>query len=341
MKHIILCLALLLAILASGCSSTPTTTTTTPHSTPVLPVQTVLNLGIMVHLEGWNDGNDEASFRRHAELLREYAALFEKYGAKLTLESKEMTDGCINWGDNVLLEMQERGHAVAIHADVGGSKADTVASMISNLTTMKSSLQSLDIDFRHVSGIVSHCDWVKACIDTGFKFVTGVVSYALLSLPPEIRPITIPDNATPSQFHQSYPFSTEGQLFAWRMKSGADWIYDNPSGKLVIMPSGGGLANAYEDSQGLSGGSQNFTPQDIDAFEQELQEILAYISTSKPTQPCTYYLSWSFGKALDKTLLEAWLKMVDKYVDAGQVQWQTIPQMYDKYVQWEIDSGRH
>ena len=47
--------------------------------------------------------------------------LFEKYGAKLTLESKEMTDGAIQWNDNVLLEMQERGHAVGIHADVGGN----------------------------------------------------------------------------------------------------------------------------------------------------------------------------------------------------------------------------
>ena len=38
--------------------------------------------------------------------------------------------------------------------------------------------------------------------------------------------------------------------------------------------------------------------------------------------------------------MEQWLKMVDKYVDSGQVQWQTIPEMYDDYVQWEIDSGR-
>jgi hypothetical protein len=338
MKRTLLCLVLLLAILFSGCINAPTTTTTA-----ALEVQTVLNLGIMVHLEGWNDGANEDSFHVHAAKLREYAALFEKYGAKLTLESKEVTDGCIHWGDNVLLEMQQRGHAVAIHADVGGSKTDTVASMISDLTLMKFHLESLNITFRHVSGIVSHCDWVKACVDTGFKFVTGVVSYALLSLPPEIRPITIPDDAKPSQYHTAYPFTMEGKIFAWRVKSGADWIYDNPSGKLVIMPSGGGLANAYEESQNPFGliGSQNFTPEDIAAFEQELLEMLAYIKSSKPTQPCTYYISWSFGKALDKVLLEKWLQMIDKYVDAGQVRWQTIPEMYEKYVEWEIASGRH
>ena len=44
-----------------------------------------LYLGIMVHLEGWRaELNQEEMFDHYASLIREYAALFETYGAKLT-----------------------------------------------------------------------------------------------------------------------------------------------------------------------------------------------------------------------------------------------------------------
>jgi hypothetical protein len=296
----------------------------------------------MVHLEGWEDGMNEAKFRRHAALLREYATLFEKYGAKLTLESKEMTVGAIQWHDNVLLEMENRGHGIGVHADVGGRMKDTLPKMKLNLANMKSQLESLKVQVRHVSGIVSHCDWVTAAADTGFEFVTGVVSYALLSLPEEKRPIVIPAGARPGEFHQAYPFTIEGRLHAWRAENGSNWIDDNHNGDLVIIPSGEGLAYSYEESQGNAelGGNQNFTIEDIDAFEQELNTILEYIESDKSTQPYTYYLSWSFGKALDKKLMEKWLQMVDKYVASGKVQWKTIPEMYDDYIEWEIDTGR-
>jgi hypothetical protein len=309
---------------------------------PTAEIQTVLNLGIMVHLEGWDDDTDEAKFRHHAALLREYATLFEEYGAKLTLESKEMTEGATRWDDNVLLEMQNRGHGIGVHADVGGSMRDTLSEMRLELTDMKSQLESLGVTVRHVSGINSHCDWVTAAVESGFEFVTGVVSYALLSLPEEERPIVIPYGARPGEFHQAYPFSVEGRLHAWRAENGSNWIDDNPDGNLVIIPSGEGLAYSYEESLGNVelGGAQNFTVEDIYAFEQQLNSILEYIESDESTQPYTYYLSWSFGQAFDRNLMEQWLQMVDQYVVLGKVQWKTIPEMYDDYVRWETDTGR-
>ena len=73
---------------------TPAAATPTPSRG-----QGVLYLGIMVHLEGWDDARDRAKFERHVQLVREYASLFETYGAKLTLESKELTEGILRWGD--------------------------------------------------------------------------------------------------------------------------------------------------------------------------------------------------------------------------------------------------
>lgn len=113
------------------------------ETTSKAEVQKVLNLGIMVHLEGWDDGANEIKFKKHASLLREYAALFEKYGARLTLESKEMTLGAVKWNDNVLLEMQSLGHGIGVHADVGGSMKDTLPKMKKDLANMKTQLESL------------------------------------------------------------------------------------------------------------------------------------------------------------------------------------------------------
>jgi hypothetical protein len=299
----------------------------------------VLLMGIMVHLEGWNDDADQAQFNRHASLLREYASLFEKYGAKLTLESKEMTEGSIRWGDNVLLEMRQRGHAIGVHADVGGSKKDTLTNMKMKLANMKSRLESQGLTVRHVSGIVSHCDWVTAAAETGYKFVTGTVAYGLLSLPPEKRPIVIPENATPAMFHQPYPFALQDRLNPWRAENGTDWIDDSPQGKVVIIPSGGGLHFAFEESQGSTrqAGQAEFTLEDISAFERDLKTILAQVRSDKIY---TYHLSWSFGQVLDKSLLEKWLQMIQQYVDQGKIQWKTLPEVYDAYVNWESENRK-
>jgi len=41
------------------------------------------------------------------------------------------------------------------------------------------------------------------------------------------------------------------------------------------------------------------------------------------------------GKLLDNALAEGWLKGIQLYVQLGQVEWKTLLEMYDAYVQWE------
>jgi hypothetical protein len=292
-----------------------------------------LNYGIMVHLEGWNDGENQESFIRHAELVRRYATLFETYGAKLTLESKEFTDGCIHWGDNVLKEMEDRGHGIGVHADIGGDKDMNCDNFTPLLQGRKQTLESLGVRVRHASGIVSTCDWVSAAADAGFAFTTGTVAYALMSMPAESWPEGFTKCPYPSQCHQPYPFDLEGQMHPWRMSSGSDWIYPSANGRLVILPSGGGLTCAAEEA-GLTGSYTKceFTAQDIDAVVATIEQALTLVDASKVN---TYYLSWSLGSELDESLLENFLQRVKPFVDDGRVQWKTLPEMYDLYIAWE------
>jgi len=318
------------------CAEAPVLTAT-PGS---IPPQTsdeqsaVLYLGIMVHLEGWDDHLNQAKFDQHAQLMREYASLFEAYDAKLTWESKELTDGILQWGDNVLLEMEQRGHGIGVHADIGGQKTYNCRRFADDLRAEKEQLESLGVTVRHVSGIVSHCDWVTAAAEAGYLFTTGQVAYAVMSMPPENRPPEYSDCANPAACHDTFPAALEDRLHPWRMNSGADWLTPDPNGALVLLPSSGGLTHMEEEATGQTTPGADLTPADIDYFIQELEQA---ITIAEPGQVNIYYVSWSLGSPLDQQLLETLLQRIRPYLEAGQVEWKTLPEMYRAYIQWEAN----
>jgi hypothetical protein len=298
------------------------------------PSGSVLYYGIMVHLEGWDDARSREKFEQHAALVRRYAALFESYGARLTLESKEFTDGCIAWGDNVLREMEDRGHGIGVHADIGGEPDMVCETFTPQLRNRKQVLESLGVRVWHVSGIVSHCDWVAAAADAGYAFASGTVAYALMSLPAELRPEGFADCPSPAACHQAYPFDLAGRMHPWRMGSGADWTIPDPDGRLVILPSGGGLPCAAEEAGADESYTRcDFNAADVDALIAELERILTLVDSAQFNM---YYISWSIGKQLDDSLLEDFLRRVKPFVDGGRVAWKTLPEMYDLYLAWEV-----
>ncbi|MEJ2549094.1 MAG: hypothetical protein P8Z42_02450 [Anaerolineales bacterium] len=279
--------------------------------------QRVLYLGLMIHLEGWGDDEDEAKFEQHAQIVREWASLFESYGAKLTFESKELTDGSIRWGDNVLLEMQQRGHGVGVHADIGGQQNYNCARFSDDLRAEKEQLETLGVVVRHLSGNTSHCDWVTASADAGYLFTTGIVSYSVMSMPEALRPPEYRDCKTPSECHDVIPADLAERIHPWRANSGLDWLTHDPNGRLVILAENGEMPTQMED---------------IDAFIAELEEA---ISLAEPGMVNIYYVGKSIGSPVETGVVEAWLQRLQPYVQSGQVQWMTLPEMYAAYVQWE------
>ena len=75
-----------------------------------------------------------------------------------------------------------------------------------------------------------------------------------------------------------------------------------------------------------------FTSEDITASIAELEVALSLVEPGKIN---TYYVAWSLGGPLDQTLLEEWLKAIQPYVVSGQVQWASLPDMYDAFIAWE------
>lgn len=294
--------------------------------------RSLLYLGIMVHLEGWDDDRDQESFERHASLIREYADLFERYGAKLTLESKELTDGSIRWGDNVLLEMEQRGHGIGVHADIGGSLSYDCDRFTPDLRAERVQLESLGVRVRHVSGNTSHCDWVTATINAGYKFTTGTVAYNVMSMPEETRPEEYRHCPTPSKCHEIFPPDLDDRLHPWRAMDGSNWLTHDPEGGLVILASDGGLNCLQEELEGGVTSPCVFNMDDVLYTKTRIDEALALVSNSEVN---FIYFSWSLGKALDPEILESWLETIKPYVDEGKVSWATLPEIYDEYLVWE------
>ena len=291
----------------------------------------VLMIGFMLHLEGWNDAQNQARFTEHIQIARDYASLFEEYGAKITFETKDVTEGILKWGDNVLLELQQRGHGIGVHADEGGDRDyDECAGFAEVLAEEKAQLESLGVTVLHASGVVSKCDWVTATAQAGFQFVTGTVSYAAMSLSADLRPPEYSNCVTPSKCHDVFPTELEDRIHPWRADDGSNWVLDDPHGQLVILSASQGLTCMQEQlSPSGKTGSCIFAQADIAAYIQQLEQAL---SLAEPGKVNIFYVGNSLGARLDMDLLEAWLQAIDPYVKSGQVQWATLPEMYQAYI---------
>jgi hypothetical protein len=312
----------------------PEATVENPEETAPQPPagEAVLYIGLMVHLEQWDDAGSQSEFDRHAAYMRQFAGQFETYGGKLTWESKQVTEGVIQWGDNVLLEMQQRGHGVGVHADIGGQSNYDCSRFTDDLRAEKQQLESLQVTVRHVSGIVSRCDWVTAAVEAGFLFTTGQVAYSVMSMPEQDRPPEYRNCATPSDCHQIFPEELADRIYPWRMHSGADWLTHDPDGKLVMLAASQGIMCMDETRSGKEGTKCEHTLADNEAFLQYIDEALAL---SDPHQVNIYYAWWSLGDPLDTAVLEDMFAKLKPYTDSGRVQWKTLPEMYDAYVAWE------
>ncbi|MFH1151478.1 MAG: hypothetical protein V1748_13495 [Actinomycetota bacterium] len=296
-----------------------------------------LMLGVMVHLEGYrNEARNQAVFAEHAAMVRSYADIFERHGLRLTLEaSPEFVEGCARWGDNVLGEMAGRGHGIGVHADLGAEPGLTQERFVEGLTAMKRDIEALGVQVRHVSGVCSSLDWVAAARGAGFEFVTGTVEYALKSIPAERLPVEyqyIWGLSTPSQAHGNVPAELADRLHPWRMASGATWLWDDPAGEVVILPGDGGtcIQHMAEDAAGAaSGRGVGLDSQDVAAFSAQLDRALECCA---PGELNIYYVGWSIGAKARTEAVEEWAQAIKSYVDAGKVQWKTLPQMYDAYM---------
>jgi len=292
----------------------------------------VLYIGLMVHLEGHKVNTLEGHNIYKTQILN-YASILEEYKAKATWELKETIDSCIRYEDYYFKSLEEKGHGIGVHADLGGNHPPnyTYDNLVQDLSLRKTLLEKQGVTIRHASGVCSDLDWSKAVVDAGYKFVTGIVGRCCCSLDEEDRPSGFGDCTDPDVFHKIYPSDIEDRIHPWRANPDK-WTECDSEGDLVIIPAAcEGLAYLYKENS-TEIGSASFTKEDIDGYFEALDEALLCMDESKIN---TFYASWSFGLSLDENLFREWLSQLNEYVQEGKVIWKTIPEMYDLYVEWE------
>lgn len=307
----------------------------------------ILYIGMMIHLEGWdNEVNNRDQFARHAQAARDLATLFEAHGARATFEARpEFVQACEIWNDPVLTELYERGHGIGVHADVGGSveKEGLTQEVFSHLiASMKEDMESATgIDIIHISGICSTLDWVSAAADAGYSCVSGCVGYCAMSLPPQDRPVIYRSCKNPAACHGVIPLTLQERLHPWRTNTARNWLNPDPSGKIVILPSNGGLYYLEEEAQATKSPleSGTFTREDISAYVDLLDEALHYTEKDIVT---IFYVALSVGSPhLEESLYQDWFAAIQPYIDSGRVQWKTLPEMCRLVITQEASTDQH
>ncbi|MFH1253466.1 MAG: hypothetical protein V1664_04010 [Candidatus Uhrbacteria bacterium] len=314
-------------------SSIPTAMVETPAN------PNVVYLGMMVHLEKVNDELvNETSFRNHAAAVRKMAQIFLNHNAKATFESgSRFTQACRKWDDNVLRELYDQGQGIGLHADLGGKDDGTTqAEFTQAMSQMKTELeQELSSPIEHVSGICSaQLDWVKGAIDAGFKFTTGAVGFCAMTLPYEERPTEYQNCVVPTDCHGEMPLAIKDRVHPWLTSSSSSWLTPDSNGQLAIFPAGNiwkSFSLESENVDKVNFGS-GFDSKDIDIYFLKLDEVLKYATID---QTNIFYVGWSIGtdENINEELFSQFFVRLQPYIDAGQVQWATFSEMYDRFME--------
>ncbi|MFQ5571413.1 MAG: hypothetical protein ACE5G0_17180, partial [Rhodothermales bacterium] len=313
-------------------------------------------LTLTVHLEGWQldrpDPLGVPTYDNYVAMIEGYVDLLDEYDATFTWEASYLQfhqpgrtevkpQGVFdpahpNYIATTLFSLlSSRGQDTGVHADLGGnpSKPYSDAFFQADLEVMKANMTALGGRVTHVSGICSDLDWAQAAIRAGFQFTTGNVAYCVSAMPREARPDPYKDCRGASDCHQTYPDAIEKRIHPWRIKDGASWLDDDPSGELVVLPTSGGLNCLHESSTSSASATVcELNADDLNVLRPDLERAIALRDPDKVNM---YYLVLSIGSPYDKEDVRPFLKLVQEYVDKGQVEWSTANKIYSAYTQWE------
>ena len=275
--------------------------------------------------------DSEEHYRDYLVELGDMVSLAEGHGARLTVESRHLTQAILTHEDdpldNLLIELSSAGHTVGVHADIGIEDGLTQELFTEQLTAGRAELAQVGIEARHVSGICSPLDWVTAAAAAGFTYSTGQVAFCLRSLPEDDQPEWVRDCEFPWDCHQPYPDTVADRLEPWHVVDGASWTTPVPlgQGELTVIHDGGLLECLAEDASGdESNIACPFDDADIEQYELQLQ---AAIDGATAGGVNAFTIVWSLGDPPEKEVFERWMGAIDPYVEDGAAHWRTTDEV--------------
>jgi hypothetical protein len=295
---------------------------------------TPLLVTITLHLE-----NADTSTGTYFPALNAFAASFEAHGGKLTLEPRHTiameSAGVFDWR-----AMEARGHAVGLHAAIGGTEPTTLIEFNRVGQMRKGALAPLVDHLTHISGNCGDVDWVRGVTELGFTATTGSTVLCLYSVPAANRPSEYQSlscsTAADRVCHHSFPSELSQRIHPWRAGSSEAWFTDDPTGALVIFPGSGTLPCLEEEATttGPLPSMCKLTAEDVTRALADLDAAIAIVDSNKVN---TYYWvwgSWAFDST-QQAALDAFLAAMDQRAARGQIRWANVTEMEAAYLSWE------
>lgn len=322
----------------------------------------VLYLTTITHLEkydeerGWWDYSNEDYYDLHVEHLLAFSDLYDEYGAVMTVEaSMSIAENIPNYDFNILAELESRGFGIGAHMDLGvdvsKSKVSGVITadmdydeLVSTMATQKDLIDALlEGEIVHNSGTPFPGDWVGASVEAGFSCHTSAVSYYLASLDEENRiPGWTDEFIMDENYHSTYPFDHSDRIHPWGMSSSENWIEEDPDGELFYIPGESGLHLDFLHEFYVEGVTSHnelldtaeFTVEDVDAFMELLDKELRYVEAGEMN---SFYVMVSMNsinadRQNDFVLFRDLLGRIGEYVEEGEVEWRSIPEVCGELV---------
>jgi hypothetical protein len=318
----------LTALTLAACTSV---TTTDAEPAPAEPDPLMFNLSI--HVEGYQTEDDntpegQMQFEAHLAALTALADAadggdgVDEGDASLTFElSPDFVRATTTWGSDFIPAMDARGHAIGVHADLGGTGLVDTSVFTLELVAMREAIEAQGVDVVHVSGICSPSEWVEAAIAAEFAASTGLVEFCLSSYPDSF-PLPCGDRA--SECHGAAVTDWEHKIHPWHTSSSADWLTDDPARDLLLVAGESGTAFAClgETAAGIDCNTET-DPTDVEALRTIIQD---YVDHRESGRTNVLSMAWSIGRPPTAGFADELFAMVAGFA-ADDVQWSTMPEI--------------
>ncbi|MDG2111444.1 MAG: hypothetical protein P8N02_02385 [Actinomycetota bacterium] len=321
MRRLVVAL-LLAAVLVGACGNSGSDSTSDLKAAPLQPVL----FEVSVHVEGWRrEDQVEDIFDTHAAGILQLATVAADHEAALTFEfSQVFLDAVATWESDILDRLDGLGHALAIHADVGGRGVPSLEQLVVPLRTMRRQLSNLGYQTTHASGVCSRGPWVEAVLAAGYHTSNGGVAYCGTSMNPTLLTddqLWLMDCESPQACHGPAPLDDERRMRPFFVQASSDWMVSEATdGLLLVVSESGSTLPCLDGAAQPGSGDCLFDPDDATALAGVVEE---YLDGRTLGRHSVLSYSWSIGSIPRVEPVEQLLDAIDVYVAAGQVRWAT------------------
>ena len=290
----------------------------------------------MTHMESnFKDDENEDLFLLHVDQIRWAIKLFDEYGVKLTIESEQsFATANSKWDLNILKEVVDSGHGVGTHADFGGQEKRIPVNRYTMLfEENKTLIDDLvgEENNKGVSGGQGQNNWLQAAADAGFKYMDGVVGFAMLAIPEEERPANWTDEyIRETGYHDSIPLDLEDRIYPFGLADLEDFEPDNNS---ILTISDGGIGEISSMYEGRSTCSTKceLAKNDIDEIFKIIDEAITLHDPSELAKLNIHIPLLTFAED-NEEILRYFLKGLKSYQEEGVIEFATQLGAYEAYM---------